>query len=518
MHKSQREFESRVIHECAQMNHAAWEPLLQLNVPDHWWNNLVTSDLNASKTTQFDAEEEKWDLVCEDDPEHSHKMNCKATPECVDEQHKTHSDFEELLTERVVREVDEADDNTIVFHSKTDQSEWQKVDVTVDNPSGGRAVQPIPWTGNEDEQFTPEVTAEERAMFKDRHGQIKHNKIFCWCLPQFGDNEESIFQWQAARMNDHMIETMRDPQIQFEPRSHKPLEGEFTLPSHVAVSHGAAVARMFSGNRSFKDCFSTRDLFAAVEPTKDAITCDQVRDLSRCLRFADNWDHTICPDAREEPRHGTPFHRRKFSVLEDAHCGRWQDLVDFGKWITADESRIAGWCESSTTIGPEPKPVRTGATLHTLCISKGSLQSCELCAWTHGGKSDAELRDPACESKMNICLCSKMLHRREGNGHCVCMDSACVSDGMALMGRKEWKINMVGACQTNGTGAGELAKPNVKVLPTDAHKSLFCQHKTEPLSHAVWSDNNIAKTLSDFHSPVIELGGILRKQKDDDGG
>ena len=30
--------------------------------------------------------------------------------------------------------------------------------------------------------------------------------------------------------------------------------------------------------------------------------------------------------------------------------------------------------------------------------------------------------------------------------------------------------------------------------------------------------NNIAKTLSNFHSPVIELGGILQKQKDEDGG
>jgi hypothetical protein len=44
---------------------------------------------------------------------------------------------------------------------------------------------------------------------------------------------------------------------------------------------------------------------------------------------------------------------------------RWQACVNPGKWITTDESRVAGWYHSVMTIGPDPKPIRTGATLHT---------------------------------------------------------------------------------------------------------------------------------------------------------
>jgi hypothetical protein len=43
-----------------------------------------------------------------------------------------------------------------------------------------------------------------------------------------------------------------------------------------------------------------------------------------------------------------------------------------GKWVTVDESRVAGWYHSCITIGPEPKPIRTGATIHSLCVTHGS--------------------------------------------------------------------------------------------------------------------------------------------------
>jgi hypothetical protein len=50
---------------------------------------------------------------------------------------------------------------------------------------------------------------------------------------------------------------------------------------------------------------------------------------------------------------------------------RWQAIVNPWRWITTDESRVAGWYHSVMTIGPDPKPIRTGATLHTACITKG---------------------------------------------------------------------------------------------------------------------------------------------------
>ena len=39
------------------------------------------------------------------------------------------------------------------------------------------------------------------------------------------------------------------------------------------------------------------------------------------------------------------------------------------------------------------------------------------------------------------------------------------------------------------------------------------QHDRESLGYAIWSDNNLIHTLSNFHSPKIVEGGIKRKRK-----
>ena len=65
--------------------------------------------------------------------------------------------------------------------------------------------------------------------------------------------------------------------------------------------------------------------------------------------------------------------------------------MTFGLWITMDESRLKGWYKSCMTIGPEPKPIRTGATLHTVCVSQGPLASYLLCARAYGGSTDEDL-------------------------------------------------------------------------------------------------------------------------------
>jgi hypothetical protein len=41
--------------------------------------------------------------------------------------------------------------------------------------------------------------------------------------------------------------------------------------------------------------------------------------------------------------------------------------------VTHNESQIAGWYKSKITCGPEPKPIRTGATLHLMAVSFGLL-------------------------------------------------------------------------------------------------------------------------------------------------
>jgi hypothetical protein len=78
--------------------------------------------------------------------------------------------------------------------------------------------------------------------------------------------------------------------------------------------------------------------------------------------------------------------------LEDGYNKRWQAIVNFGKWITTDESRVAGWYHHSVmTIGQEPKLIRTGATLQTVCVTHGPLSTNKSFARTYGGKGDEDI-------------------------------------------------------------------------------------------------------------------------------
>ena len=170
------------------------------------------------------------------------------------------------------------------------------------------------------------------------------------------------------------------------------------------------------------------------------------------------------------------------------------------------------------TIGPEPKPIRTGATLHTVCITDGPLSTYKLFARTYGGKTDQDINrhneHTVTKLKM-VSLYDFMLDPFKNKGHCVVMDSAYMSDAMCQVGREEWKINMVGTCQTDRCGAGPLAKAacKAKEIQINTHDSLLYQHKTKPLTYAVWGDNNFVKTLSNFHSPVLLRGGMKRKRR-----
>ena len=60
--------------------------------------------------------------------------------------------------------------------------------------------------------------------------------------------------------------------------------------------------------------------------------------------------------------------------------------------MTADVLCLAGWYHSPCTIGPDPKPIRTGATLHSLAVTRGKLQFYKLYARTYSRKLDNDLQ------------------------------------------------------------------------------------------------------------------------------
>ena len=90
---------------------------------------------------------------------------------------------------------------------------------------------------------------------------------------------------------------------------------------------------------------------------------------------------------------------------------------------------------------------------------------------------------------------------------------------MALLGRFIWKINMIGTVQSNRTGGGLLGKDAVKnnEIQKNKYNSLFYQHKEQPLTYAIWADNNFVKVLSNFHRPKVAPEGVKRKRRGADG-
>jgi hypothetical protein len=96
------------------------------------------------------------------------------------------------------------------------------------------------------------------------------------------------------------------------------------------------------------------------------------------------------------------------------------------------------------------------------------------------------------------------------------MDSAYMGDIMAMIGRDVWRINMVGVAQANHTGANIDCTKSMK---KGTYNSICWQHVWQSLCFAVWSNNALVRTLSNFHGPeIFEAGmGVLRKKRDSNG-
>ena len=94
-------------------------------------------------------------------------------------------------------------------------------------------------------------------------------------------------------------------------------------------------------------------------------------------------------------------------------------------------------------MGPEPKPIRTGATKHTLCVVDGKLMTYKLHVRTYGGRKDEDLCNKSIYTgtvQKWINLLDIVLDEYKGAGHSCTTDSAYMGDIMSLIGRYEWKI------------------------------------------------------------------------------
>ena len=136
-------------------------------------------------------------------------------------------------------------------------------------------------------------------------------------------------------------------------------------------------------------------------------------------------------------------------------------MVNLGRRMTSNKSRITGWYHSPLTIEPEPNPIHTSATLTNLCITYVPLATYKLFARAYVGKYDSSL-NPIKHNNITkqkwINMYDIMLDSFKGAGRCVAMDSVYMGDVMAQIGSRECDTNMVGTVMDNQTGAGPESK------------------------------------------------------------
>jgi hypothetical protein len=203
------------------------------------------------------------------------------------------------------------------LYSLTPTDEWTRVD----EEDSGRRIDPIEWTGG-DEEFSVKITDEEVNMLKDDEDEIRHEKVFEWCLPRFGDDDQSLFAFQAARMGNYMRK--RIVEDGWNPRYYT---GDRVITGdHVTRFYGACLAKMFMGNRSINQIFCTREIFNAVPSIQASMTKNAMEDLTSCLHYSDDWElmgDGLWSDTYSDPKVvADPFtasHRLKYGRSEDGY-------------------------------------------------------------------------------------------------------------------------------------------------------------------------------------------------------
>jgi hypothetical protein len=82
---------------------------------------------------------------------------------------------------------------------------------------------------------------------KDEKDEIRYEKVFRWCLPRYGkDDDETLFEFQAARMRNNMRKRVLEEN--YKPRCYT---GDKVITGgHVARFYGACLGRMLNGGRS----------------------------------------------------------------------------------------------------------------------------------------------------------------------------------------------------------------------------------------------------------------------------
>jgi hypothetical protein len=182
-------------------------------------------------------------------------------------------------------------------------------------------------------EWTVKITDVEVNTLKDDSMEIRYEKVFEWCLPMYGDDEESLFEYQAASMRNYMRKGIVEDG--WTPKFYS--FDNVIKADHVARFYGACLCKMLMGNRSIEHIFCIKEIFNAVPSIQASITKKALEDLTGCLHYSDDWElmgapnwDDICDDPKVEADASMASHRVKHGILEDGYNRRWQAMLILG--------------------------------------------------------------------------------------------------------------------------------------------------------------------------------------------
>jgi hypothetical protein len=239
---------------------------LPVKIPDNWWVGYTGLYLHDGKLMAFDVVDQKW-LVKLDyqDDDDQYLIAYDAVCEYSNKQHSTFNQYQ-LPHLPVVEGDDEIETEDGTLYSLTPTDEWTRIGI---EGGDGRSIDLIEWTGG-DEEFSVNIPDAEINTMKDAKDEIQYEKVFECALPRFGDgdDEQSLFDFQAARMQNYMQK--RIVEDRWTPKYYT--GDQVITPDHVTRFYGTCLAKMFMGNRSINQIFCTREIFNAVPSIQASMT------------------------------------------------------------------------------------------------------------------------------------------------------------------------------------------------------------------------------------------------------
>jgi hypothetical protein len=207
---------------------------LSMKVPQNWWVGCSGYNLHDGKIDSFDISCQKWNLSLDArDDDDMYLIAYDAVYEYADETSSTFHEYQ--LTYQSIRDGDEEIETEQARYTKMTWEEWNQVS-TEDGNGNGWMIDPIECTVDED--FSVKITDEEVELLKDENGDIRYEKVFRWCLPRYGeDDDESLFEFQAARMQNYM--KTRVLEEGYKPRYYT--GDKVIIGDHVARFYGACL-------------------------------------------------------------------------------------------------------------------------------------------------------------------------------------------------------------------------------------------------------------------------------------